>query len=359
MRALALLSLLLGIGNLHAQVDRFDRWDVNKDGKITPEEAPRGLRAKFAEVDTDGDGSISREELRKIAPLLADSATYDFLHDIDYVGDGLFAQRLDLLLPKDREGKKLPLIVFIHGGGWAQGAKEDGISILRAFMVEGDYATATLNYRLTDQAKWPAQIHDCKAAIRFLRSKAAVYGFDADHIGVIGISSGGQLAAMLGVSGGVDVLDGNLGPACNETTKVQCVVNLFGPQDFLTINGQAAADPVMAEELESTELKLFGDKVANVPDIARQASPVTWITKGAAPCFTAHATKDPEIPYAQAEEFHAALKKAGAESWLIPMEGGGQGMLNCEVNERIRTFLDKNLCGKPGDISSERIVIAR
>ncbi|MDB6080512.1 MAG: hypothetical protein JWO82_4259 [Akkermansiaceae bacterium] len=349
--------LIFAAGSVQGEVDRFDRWDVNKDGRIVMEEAPPRLRAAFKEVDTDGDGAISREELRKIAPLLADSTTYDFLHDIDYVGDGLFAQRLDLLLPKEREGKKLPLIVFIHGGGWQTGVKEEGIPMLRELLVEGEYATATINYRLSEQAKWPAQILDCKAAIRFLRAKAADYGIDPDRIGVIGISAGGHLASLLGTTPGIGALDGTLGPFPQTDTRVQCVVNLFGPQDLLTINEQGASDEVMTGYRRGYERLLFGDEIENVPEAARQASPVTWVTKDDAPFLTAHGTKDLLVPFAQAEEIHAALTKVGVESCLIAIEGGGHGFTNAELSERIRLFMDKHLRGREGEISCEPIVL--
>ena len=209
---------------------QFQRWDRNGDGQLSRDELPEALRGNFDRVDRDRNGLISRGEHQAFlsrrnaapakktdradqAPRLAESVR--LIRDLDYGGDGNPRQSLDLLLPKDREEtvRPLPLVVFIHGGAWRGGSKEGGIGRLGPLVATGQYAAASINYRLTGEASWPAQIHDCKAAIRWLRGHAGEYGLDPDRIGVMGSSAGGHLVAMLGTSGGVTELEGQPGLA--------------------------------------------------------------------------------------------------------------------------------------------------
>ncbi|MEO5913670.1 MAG: alpha/beta hydrolase [Luteolibacter sp.] len=274
-------------------------------------------------------------------------AEIELLGNVDYVGKGDPAQTLDLLVPQDHATKKRPLVVFIHGGGWNSGRKEDGLAAMRLLSSTGDYVTATINYRLSQEAVWPAQIYDCKAAIRFLRGKADEYGIDAENVGIIGMSAGGHLVSMLGTSGEIAALEGDIGPFPKQSSRVQCVVNFFGPTDFLTMSGDALQpNPVTA---------LLGGIGPDLKEKAKQASPVTWVTKNSAPFLTAHGTKDPLVPFAQAEEIHQALLKAGVESHLIAMQGAGHGFSNNTLNQRIHQFFDNHLRHQTGAISDEPI----
>jgi acetyl esterase/lipase len=284
-----------------------------------------------------------------LAHLTVASAAPELIRNIDYVGAGNPRQTLDLIAPGAKPARKLPLVVFVHGGGWNSGNKSDGLPLIRLISASGDYAAATINYRLSPEATWPAQIFDCKAAIRFLRGKADDYGLDPANIGIIGMSAGGHLVSMLGSSGGITSLEGNLGPFPKQSSKVQCVVNFFGPTDFLTMPG----DPTQPNPVSA----LLGGVGPDLREKARLASPVTWITKTAAPFLTAHGTRDPLVPYSQAEEIHAALRKAGVESHLIAMKGAGHGFANNALNLRIRQFLDNHLRQQSARISSEPIEI--
>src|SRR6185312_4709411 len=156
--------------------------------------------------------------------------------DISYAGTKNPRQTLDLLLPEAAKGgKPLPVIVNIHGGAFRAGDKSMGMRELADIVAGGDYAGATINYRLSGEATWPAQIHDCKAAIRWLRANAAKHGLDPDRIGVIGASAGGHLAAMLGLAGDVAALEGDVGPHTGVSSRVKCVVDQFGPSDLLAM----------------------------------------------------------------------------------------------------------------------------
>lgn len=335
-------------GSACAQANPFAALDTNQDGKVSSQEAPEELRAHFKALDSDSDGFVTRDEAARFSPPAVPS-NVEQLKNVDYVGNNNPRQTLDLLVPKDHATKKRPLVVFIHGGAWNSGKKEDGLPFIRAITSTGDYVTATLNYRLSQEAPWPAQIHDCKAAIRFLRGKADEYGIDAGNVGIMGISAGGHLVSMLGTCGTTAALEGDLGPFPKQSSQVQCVVNFFGPTNFLTMSGDAIRpNPITA---------LLGGIGPELRDKAKEASPVTWVTDKSAPFFTAHGTQDTLVPYSQAEEIHNALVKARVESHLITMQGAGHGFASDDLNQRIRQFLDNHLRHQHGVISDEPIKV--
>ncbi len=281
----------------------------------------------------------------------------DAKRDLPYAGTDNPRQKLDLFLPKKRENEKpLPVIVFIHGGGWRKGDKSMGLTFVSHFVESGRYAGVSVAYRLSDEAQWPAQIYDCKAAIRWVRGHAKEYGLDPAHIGVWGPSAGGHLVSLLGTSGGVSELEGDLGPNTAESSRVNCVVNLFGPEDFITIvkPGANGRDPDTAS---GAITGLLGGLVKDKPDAARSASPVTHITSDDPPFLTAHGTKDPLVPYAQALELDAALRKAGVPSLVMEMTGGGHGFRSHELDGRIEQFFDLHLRGVKSEIATTPIAV--
>ncbi|MBV6500185.1 MAG: hypothetical protein CJBNEKGG_02655 [Prosthecobacter sp.] len=354
-------------------IRQFELMDADKDGRLSREELPGRLRENFARVDGNGDGFISREEHLAVVgrgrpgrggsfqqrppaarPL---PAGIEALRDLPYAATDNPRQKLDLYLPKNRRpGKPLPVIVFIHGGGWRAGDKSSGISNLSRFVESGDYAGVSVGYRLTQEAQWPAQIHDCKAAIRWIKAHAAEHGLDATKIGVWGSSAGGHLVSFLGTSGDVKELEGTLGAHLDQDSGVTCVVNYFGPEDFLTMIRQpSSVDRTKGRDYP--EALLLGGPVPEREAAAREASPVTHVSKGDAPFFTAHGTEDPLVPFAQAEEIHAALKKAGVSSLLQVMSGGGHGFRSPLLEERVKQFLDLHLRGIPAEITTTPIPV--
>ena len=235
------------------------------------------------------------------------------LRDFPYVENGHERNRLDLYLP-EKAAAKLPLVVWIHGGGWKAGSKENcpGVS-----MVTRGYALASINYRLSQHAPFPAQIQDCKAAIRWLRANAQQYHLDADHIGVWGGSAGGHLVALLGTTGNVKELEGS--GHLDQSSRVQCVVDFFGPTDFV------GWDPEFNKAVYEMIAHLLGGPVLENKEKARQASPVTYVSKSAAPFLIMHGDQDKLVPLAQSQVLAAALKKAGAEVTLQVIQGAGHG----------------------------------
>jgi len=268
------------------------------------------------------------------------------LRDVDYAGTGNARQKLDLYLPEKPSAKPLPLIVYVHGGGWESGNKDD-TGLLFQLIKSGDYAGASLGYRLTQEASWPAQIHDVKAALRWLGANAQKHGIDPSRIGLTGISAGGHLVSLLGTSYGVKELEGAVGLA-DPAPKVACVANFCGPANFLTFAGKGSdIDP---EQPRTAITKLFGGPVSQHLVAARAASPVTHVSLDDPPFLHIHGTADTLVPYAQAEEFDAALKKAGVSSTLLTGKDAPHVFFSADLRDKMQTFFDKHLRGKPGEV---------
>jgi acetyl esterase/lipase len=254
--------------------------------------------------------------------------------DLSYVPDGHERHKLDLYLPEKADGP-LPLIVYIHGGGWMAGSKEGARQFL-PFVARG-YALAGVNYRLSQHAKYPAQIEDCKTALRWLRAHAKEYHLDPNRFGAIGDSAGGHLVALLGTTGHVKELEGkgNL----DRSSRVQAVVDWYGPTDLTRIGPRHAG-------ADSAPAKLIGGPIADNKDKAEKANPIAYITKNAAPFLILHGTRDDLVPIQQSELLHEALKKAGVESTFERLEGAGHGgpqFHTPEVRKTIAAFFDKHL----------------
>ena len=246
--------------------------------------------------------------------------------------------KLDLYLPKSDQ--PLPLIVWVHGGGWEMGSKERTKASLD--LLEKGYAVASINYRLSQQAVFPAQIEDCKSAIRWLRANAKEHNLDPDHFGAWGESAGGHLVALLGTTGDADFCSPDDPKKCSSV--VQAVCDWYGPTDFLhwgaiTIDNPFARKP-------SAISRLFGGVVPEKIELAKQASPVLHASKGSAPFLIFHGDKDPLVPLQQSEELNEALKKAGAESSLHVVKNashGGPGFMAPEVLREEEAFFGKYL----------------
>ena len=251
------------------------------------------------------------------------------VRDLEYVPGGHERNRLDLYLP-EKAARPLPVILYVHGGGWQGGDKSNGPAF--RFAAKG-YAVASMNYRFSQHATFPAQIYDCKAAVRWLRANARKYGLDADHIGAWGGSAGGHLVALLGTTAGVKELEG---PGGNEeqSSRVQAVVDWFGPTDFLTVGAK------------ETRTQLLGGDPQTNKEKALKASPMTYVSKDAAPFLIMHGDEDQTVPIAQSETFAAALKKAGADATFVVIKGGKHGgalFTNAESMKLIEDFFARHL----------------
>jgi len=341
--------------------DPFDRWDRNADGQLTRDELPAPLRPNFDRVDADRDGVISRAEhdafRRRPAGPRRDWAPegIEIQRDLPYAGTENPRQRVDLLLPRKRRGDKpLPVAVWIHGGAWRAGDKRGGLGRLGPLVASGDYAGVSIGYRLTGEAIWPAQIHDCKAALRWIRANAEKYNLDPERIGVWGSSAGGHLVAMLGTSGDVEDLEGKLGEHTDRSSRVQCVVDYYGPSDLLTMGKYPSH--MKHDAPDSPESKLVGGPVQEMKEKARAASPTSYVSADDPPFLIVHGDRDMTVPYNQSQRLDTALREAGVDSTFITIEGGGHGGFRSrEVLGRVRAFFDKHLRGRDVEVSGEAI----
>jgi acetyl esterase/lipase len=252
--------------------------------------------------------------------------------------DGQHLQ-LDLARPRTGDGL-LPAVICIHGGGFRAGTRE-GYDALCVTLAQKGYVAATITYRLAPAYQFPAAVHDCKAAVRWLRANAAKYHIDPARIGVMGGSAGGHLALFLGVTGGVKDFEGtgNL----DQSSDVSCVVSYFGPSDFTQSYGKS----VDAHEV----LPLFFG--GNLEQKRREhivGSPLYWVTPRAAPTLCLHGTKDNYVAYEQAVWMVDRLKASAVEADLITFEGAGHGFKGAEAQQAdaaMLAFFDRHLKPAP------------
>lgn len=282
----------------------------------------------------------------------AQGQSYTTITNLDYAGTGHPKHRLDVLLPAPVGPQLLPVVVFIHGGGWSSGSKSGGLNQLKQ-VISDRYAGVSIDYRLTDEAAWPAQIHDCKAALRWIRANGHLYQMDTASIAVWGTSAGGHLAAMLGVSNGVESLEGSIGSHLETSSDVTCAVDWFGPSDLLSILEYPSQ--MDHDAVDSPESKLIGGQVSSHPEEARLASPSHYVSSQAAPFFIAHGDRDTSVPYQQSVLLHYLLEKAGAEATFIKVVGAGHGLGGTVLFERLNAFLDNQLLQTNHPISERPI----
>jgi acetyl esterase/lipase len=270
--------------------------------------------------------------------------------DVEYGRAGDRVLTLDIVRPSQPAEQPLPVVCFIHGGGWSGGDKRGGVPALVPLAESGNYFGVSVGYRLTGEAIWPAQIHDCKAAIRWLRANAKKYNLNPDKIGVWGMSAGGHLVCMLGTSGGAKELEGDCGSP-GHSSRVTCVLNWFGPTDMAALVKERGTPPGVVDVVE----KLCGGPLDKKEVVFKAASPITYVSKDDAPVMTMHGTKDPLVPLAQAKLLDEALTKAGVDSTLVIVEGAGHGFAGPEITQRFHAFFDKYLRDRPVEVSGNAI----
>lgn len=270
------------------------------------------------------------------------TATYD----VTYAKvDGIELQ-LDIYEPQDQADHRLPLVVWVHGGAWRAGDKRNCPAI---FLTGQGYVVASINYRLTSQAIFPAQIYDCKAAIRWLRAHADEYSIHPERVGVWGASAGGHLVALLGTSGDVaDLSDPELGHA-DQSSRVQAVCDFFGPTDFLQMDAHAPAGAKLVHDApNSPEAALIGGPIQDHPDQVARANPITYVTEDDPPFLIMHGDQDPLVPMHQSQLLAEALVRAGVDVQFRRMRGLGHGFgNNRSVAATVQAFFDRVLKSPP------------
>lgn len=264
--------------------------------------------------------------------LLRPASRWHTYRDLRYSNAGRSASTsLDLYVPDNGAGQ-VPLIVWIHGGGWSAGSKDqDCVPRDKQLMARG-FAVACINYRLTSEAVWPAQIIDVKAAIRTLRAQAPRYGLYADKIGLWGASAGGHLAAMAGAA--ADVPQWEVGPHRDVSSRVQAVIDDFGPSDLLA-EVRDSSSPAVSVAQQVVINSLFGPAGGNRPQ-RRGASPVYWVDGDEPPFLLWHGAQDPAVPPSQSRGLYQRLRAAAVPAQLVVQPGVGHGGPQAYRPERIR-----------------------
>lgn len=353
--------------------------DTNGDGKLSLDEFPESKRDIFKKVDADRDRYVTAQEdmaYRISRSSKKDSTPKDrtkrakkgagqrrtehdgdtrIERDIVYAVVAGSKLPLDLYIPEKAaaKGKTLPVVVWLHGGGWKGGSKGSG-GIARG-LVDHGYALVDVEYRLSDEALFPAQVQDCKAAIRWIRANADKYGLDPDHIGAMGRSAGGHLVAFLGTSG--DTKEFDTDSNAGYSSRVQAVVDLWGPTDILQMDAHSLpGGKTKHDSTDSPPARLVGGPIQQEPyrALAVKVNPIKYIVKGQKipPFLMVHGAVDLSVPVHQSILLHEALKKVGAETTLRIVEGAGHGLKGGEMDydelrEIAAEFFDKHL--KPGN----------
>jgi acetyl esterase/lipase len=309
-------------------------------------EEDRGLRVDFLDVIWGVLNSYRGLSVATMAailtlprvPLMAqsgeDAGSVNVHRDIEYAAVDGQSLKLDLYIPKG-VAKPMPVVIWVHGGAWREGSKR--IPMVLPLVPLG-FAVASIDYRLTQEAVFPAQIYDCKAAVRWVRAHAADYGFDPNHIGAVGASAGGMLVALLGTTADVPALEGNEGNL-GVSSAVQVVCDFFGPTDFtnLTANYTEWQTNIVGE--------LLGGSARENRAKARMASPVAYVNAQACPFYIVHGDKDRVVPMEQSIEFYNVLRKAGVPATLYTVKGGGHGFNDPLAFAGAASFLEQYLRG--------------
>ena len=273
-----------------------------------------------------------------IAPHLTHAQMARELKDITYAMAEAAPLGLDLHMPAGVS--KPPLLVWVHGGAWSQGTKAN----FPKEFVERGFAVASLDFRQTTQAPFPANVQDIKAAIRFLRAKAGDYGYAAERIAIAGASSGGHLAALVGVTNGNAALEGKEGNYLNHSSSVQAIISYFGASDLNTILAQST--PFGLKVREPALDRLLGALPDRAKDLATLASPVTHVDRTDPPLLLFHGDQDPQMPINQSHELQGAYQKAGLEVDFQVVHGaahGGDVFFNGERLDRAVDFLNRTI----------------
>lgn len=305
------------------------REDVNDDGKVAKDEF-KGPPRLFERLDRNRDDLLTKEDFagqpnppgqrRRVDVAVPNDV--QVLRDVVFGNGGDRPLTMHIVLPKEKPKEPLPAYVWIHGGGWMGGTKEGGVRQVIPIVRNG-FVGATVEYRLSGEATFPAQIEDCKCAIRFLRAHANEYHIDPKRIAVGGSSAGGHLAALLGTSSGVTELEGSGGWA-DRSSRVHAVIDLYGPTDFhlfVTTKGYEGHN-----QDGSPESRLLGGgEVLPQSEAIKRVNPTTYVDPDDPPFLIIHGSNDRTVPPNQSKVLHTALEKAGVPSTLHIIEGAGHG----------------------------------
>ena len=326
-----------------AQQSKGMQWalkqmDEDDDGAISRSEAKGKMLANFDRVDHDSSGLIDKDELSQLFKRLREAReqalsgsssvpdNVELRENVAY-REGNEKWKIDLMLPKNREGKLCPVIVFIHGGGWRNGDKASGV--FRDYPLEyasRGYVCASINYRLVDEGTILDCIADCKCAVRWLRAHAKEFSIDVNNFGAYGNSAGAHLVAMLGLSSTQDELEGD-GPHREYSSAVQAVCCAATPTNFR----------LWGEEVRSgggRAAALFGEE--DTERVMELASPVTHVTRSSPPFLMVHGSADTTVPVQQSDDLHALFQeKKSQDVTYLRIDGAGHGVFRQYASETV------------------------
>ncbi|MDZ4852373.1 MAG: alpha/beta hydrolase [Pirellulaceae bacterium] len=240
--------------------------------------------------------------------------------DVIYAELGERTLRLDIYDPKQEATAANPVVIWVHGGAWRSGSKEN-VPVTR--WLDHGFAIASVEYRLSPEARFPALVHDIKAAIRFLRSRSKDYQFDSQRFVIAGASAGGHLAGLVGASDGVDELDGTVGTETQTNTTVQAIVSFYGASNLQSILSQST-EHGLSVRIPALQL-LLGGQPYECPDLARLASPLAHVDAKDPPLWLIHGDADPQMPIEQSKELATAYEKLSIPVQFDIVPGGKHG----------------------------------
>ena len=274
------------------------------------------------------------QEVKKATLNIPESVNFE--SGVEYANPDGQHLKVDIARPKSAQGL-LPAVLCIHGGGFRAGNRESYDALIIKLAQRG-YVAVTVTYRLAPKYQFPAAVHDVKAAVRWLRANASKYQIDPTRIGVMGGSAGGHLAQFMGVTGEIANFEGDSGNP-NQSSRVTCVVNYFGPSDFTKSYGKSV------DAAEVLPLFLGGD-LTTARKRHIEASPLYWVNPAAAPTLCIHGTEDKYVAYEQAVWLIDRLKAADVEAELLTLEGAGHGFKGADAEKAeaaMFTYFDKQL----------------
>ena len=283
------------------------------------------------------------------------SIQYSVTTEINYADNKNMAQTLDVYIPKNKKNEKLPVIVNIHGESilWGNGDKMwGGDTPFLSYLLDGNYACVKINYRLSSESKWPAQLKDCKAAIRWIKGNSERFGFDKNKIAVQGELAGGHLALMLGLTSNEKTMEGDIGNYLNEDSKINCVVSGFAPSNLEELGGK---------EVEA----LLGGKIDDLLKKAQEASPINWVSNETQlPIYLYQGNAEKKVPMDQTNLFFNLLKDAKFENiYYQKITNGSKRNLqrdlkaNKSVSSTIEDFYKKYLLKKEIEIEISELSV--